>query len=90
MKRYVGMEVSIHVRVLLTSALVEVSGQLQAPTALVPWEEAPVLIGYDARWARKLVGTLWRREKSFPYLEPNPGFTPVHHVYIHILVHFSS
>jgi hypothetical protein len=49
MKRYVGLEVSIHVRVIITSAVVEMSGQLHAPTALLLWEEDPVYIGYEAR-----------------------------------------
>jgi hypothetical protein len=38
MKPYVGVDVQI--RIFLTSALLEVSGQLHAPTALPPGERA--------------------------------------------------
>jgi hypothetical protein len=56
----------------------EVSGQLHAPAALPPGTEPPILIGYEARWARGSVRTLWRREKS-PALAGNrtPTFQPV-------------
>jgi hypothetical protein len=50
-----------------------VSGPLHAPTALLPGKEPPVLIGQEARWAPGAVWTLWRREKSWPCRESNPG-----------------
>jgi hypothetical protein len=49
----------------LTSALMEMSGQLHAPAALSPWKEPSVLIGKEAGFTPELVWTLWRREKIF-------------------------
>jgi hypothetical protein len=51
----------------------EVSGQLQASTALSPRNENPVPVGEEAGLASESVGTLWRREKS---LTPAGNRTP--------------
>jgi hypothetical protein len=48
----------------LTSALLEVTGQLHAPAALPPGKEPPVTIGKEAGWAPEPVWTTWRRENS--------------------------
>jgi hypothetical protein len=61
----------------LTSALMEASGQLHAPSALPLGEEPPVPIVYEAGWAPEPVWTLWRREKTFPCRESNLG-CPTH------------
>jgi hypothetical protein len=45
----------------------EMSCQLHAPAAL-----APVPIWQEAGWTPEPIWMLWRREKSFPYREPNP------------------
>jgi hypothetical protein len=50
MKAYGKVDVYIHI--LLTSELLEVSGQLQAPAALPPGKEPPVPIGYEVGWTR--------------------------------------
>jgi hypothetical protein len=56
----------------------EVSGQLNAPAALLPGKQPLVPIGYYARWAPEPVWTRWWREKfSAPSgLEP-PTIQPV-------------
>jgi hypothetical protein len=52
----------------------EVSGQLQAPTALPPRKETTVPTEYEAGWASEPVWTLWRREN---YLALAGNRTPV-------------
>jgi hypothetical protein len=49
-------EVSVQIKVFLTSALVEVNGQLHTPTALSQWKELSV-------W------TTWRKFLTLPELE---------------------
>jgi hypothetical protein len=56
MKLYGEMEVQLHT--FLASVLVEVSGQLHTPAALLPWEDPLIPIGWEARWAPELVW-LW-------------------------------
>jgi len=43
----------------------KVSGQLHAPTALVPGKQPSIPSGYEAVWAAEPVWTWWQREK-FP------------------------
>jgi len=43
----------------------EVSGQIHAPTALLPGKESPVIIGEEAGCNPELVWTHWRWEYSF-------------------------
>jgi hypothetical protein len=45
----------------------EMSGQHHTHAALFLVKEIPVATGYEIEWASKLIWTLWRREKSFPY-----------------------
>jgi hypothetical protein len=51
----------------------EMSGQLQAPAALLPEKEPLVPIRLEAGWAQEPVWTLWWREKNFQIL---PGLEP--------------
>jgi hypothetical protein len=53
----------------------EVSGQLHAPAALLPEEEPPVPIGYEAGWAPEPIWTRWWREK-FPAPAGNRTLEP--------------
>jgi hypothetical protein len=55
MKTYRGVEVSI--RIFLTSAYLEASGQLHAPAALLPGKEPPIPIGYEVDWTSETVWT---------------------------------
>jgi hypothetical protein len=41
----------------------KVSGQIDAPAALLPNKDAPVRIGQEAVWTSEPVWTQWRREK---------------------------
>jgi hypothetical protein len=51
----------------------KVSGQIEAPAALSPGKDTPVLTGQEAGWALGPVWTLWWREKiSFLCLESSP------------------
>jgi hypothetical protein len=54
----------------LTSALMEVNGQLHAPAALPSGNEPLIPIGQEAGWAPESVWTQWGREKF-------PGFKPL-------------
>jgi hypothetical protein len=51
----------------------EVSGQLHKTTALPPRESPPVPVEYDVGWVPESVWTVWKREKSCPCRESNPG-----------------
>jgi hypothetical protein len=51
-------EVDAWIYVFLTWYELEVSGQLNAPTALPPGEEPPVPIGKEAGWAPEPVWTI--------------------------------
>jgi hypothetical protein len=55
MKAHGGVDVQIHV--FLTSSLVEVSGQLHVPAALIPGKEPSVLIRQEVEWAPEPVWT---------------------------------
>jgi hypothetical protein len=68
MKAYGGDDVYLHV--LLTSALLEVSGQLYAPVALTRWKKSPVSIGQEAGWPRNRSGGRGEK-KIFPYRDSN-------------------
>jgi hypothetical protein len=46
----------------------EVSGQLHAPTALIPEKSPEVPIGWEAGWGPEAVWTLQRREKNLSLL----------------------
>jgi hypothetical protein len=50
----------------------EVSGQFHAPDRLLPGEEPPVPIGWEAGWVPEAIWKLWRREKHFSYRYSNP------------------
>jgi hypothetical protein len=49
----------------------EVSGQLHAPAASPAGKEPSVSIGQEAGLSPEPVGTMWRREKSYPYRDSN-------------------
>jgi hypothetical protein len=47
--------------------------QIRNPAALPPGKEPTLSIGQEAGWASESVWMLWRREKSYPWWEENPG-----------------
>jgi hypothetical protein len=49
----------------------EVSGQLHAPVALLPWKKPPIAIGWEVGLAPEPVWMTWRGENSWPYRDPN-------------------
>jgi hypothetical protein len=69
-KTYGGLEVWL--RQSWPLHLMEVSGQLDVPAALLPGKESLVPIVLEAGWAPELVWTLWRKEK---WLYPTGNWT---------------
>jgi hypothetical protein len=42
--------------------MIEVSGQLHAAAALLPWKEPLIPIAYEAGWTPEPIWMFWRRE----------------------------
>jgi hypothetical protein len=56
----------------------DVYGQLQNRTALIPGKEAALPIGEEVRWASEPVWTMWRKEKSLALVgNQTPAVQPV-------------
>jgi hypothetical protein len=69
MTAYGSVDVQIHI--FLTSALVEVNGQLHAPAALPPGKDPTISIASEAGWPPQPIWALWRSKNLLPYRDSN-------------------